>query len=211
MHTMHSIHICVPVYVCVCSILWPGNVSTAHVFTIHTYMYVICCMSRLPPPAAVVCIYTQLSWAIGPAGPVCVCMCMPYRSICRGDHGLGQIPRWIPTCRRVALYFVCMPRSFLEATMRKNQIDTHAHTQRYAQGVSPAVGGAATVRTRCAALLSNCAAKLLLLLETGRKKETNTTITHIHMYLNMYMCACKYACTYMYVYVYWVRWNQMYF
>lgn len=132
MLSMHSIHICgvcMYAYAPFCD----QETFELRMYLLYTYIYVICCMPRLPAPAAVVCIYTQLSWAIGPAGPVCVCVCPCACAISIHmqripDHGLGQIPRWIPTCRRVALYFVCMPRSFLEATMRKNQIDTHAHT-----------------------------------------------------------------------------------
>lgn len=73
MLSMHSIHICgvcMYAYAPFCD----QETFELRMYLLYTYIYVICCMPRLPAPAAVVSIYTQLSWAIGPAGPVCVCV-----------------------------------------------------------------------------------------------------------------------------------------
>lgn len=129
----------------------------------------------LPAPYSCVCVY------------LCACVCVSYRSICR-DHGLGQIPRWIPTCR-VALYFVYMPE--LPGSNNAEKPDTHRHMSVCVCLSKPAQGAprliclcalwwvAATVRTRCG--LSNCPAKmlllLLLLLENEWKIQTNTQST----------------------------------
>lgn len=129
-----------------------------------------------PPSACFVCIPTIVLgyWPCRPRirayACICVRVCVSYRSICR-DHGLGQIPRWIPTCR-VALYFVYMPE--LPGSNNAEKPDTHTHMSVCVCLSKPAQGAprliclcalwwvAATVRTRCG--LSNCPAKMLLLL-----------------------------------------------
>lgn len=139
-------------------------------FELRMYLcnFAVCHASQRLSAATGVCIPPIVLgyWPCRPRMRACVCVrhIDPYAETMVWDkfHD-GYQPVVLP-------FILCICQSFLEATIRKNQIHTHAYEcacgcLSLAQGAShdlPVLWVAATVRTRCG--LSNCAAKLLFLL-----------------------------------------------
>lgn len=124
MHSIHICGVCMYAYAPFCD----QETFELRMYLLYTYIYVICCMPRLPAPAAVVCIYTQLSWAIGPAGPVCVCVCACAISIHMQRRPWSGTNSTMDTNLSSCCPLFCVYAEELPGSNNAEKPDRHTHT-----------------------------------------------------------------------------------